>query len=129
MPVISTVFILAGLCSLGLPGMSGFVAEMTVFTGAWQNTSEWVRLATVLSCASIVVTAVYILRAAGKTVMGPLSESWKELKDADWHEQMAAALLLAGIFVMGLAPFLLQHLIGNEAQEIVRSASSPLINK
>ena len=129
MPIISTVFILAGLCSLGLPGMSGFVAEMTVFTGAWENTSDWVRLATVLSCASIVVTAVYILRAAGKAVMGPLADGWKGLKDADWNEQLAAALLLTGIFVMGLAPFLLQHLTGDEAQGLVRSASLYLTNK
>jgi NADH-quinone oxidoreductase subunit M len=71
MPFISTVFVIAGLCSLGLPGMSGFVAEMTVFMGSWQNPDGWYRLATILACASIVVTAVYILRAAGKTVMGP----------------------------------------------------------
>jgi len=129
MPIISTVFILAGLCSLGLPGMSGFVAEMTVFTGAWENKSDWVRLATVLSCASIVVTAVYILRAAGKAVMGPLANGWKGLKDADWNEQLAAVLLLTGIFVMGLAPFLLQHLTGDEAQGLVRSASLHLTNK
>jgi NADH-quinone oxidoreductase subunit M len=129
MPIISTVFILAGLCSLGLPGMSGFVAEMTVFTGAWQNTSGWIRLATILSCASIVVTAVYILRAAGKAVMGPLAAGWQNLKDAAWQEQLAAGLLLVGIFVMGLAPFLLQYLTGNEAEGLVRSASSQLINK
>ncbi|MFN7538852.1 MAG: NuoM family protein [Bacteroidota bacterium] len=129
MPIISTVFILAGLCSLGLPGMSGFVAEMTVFTGAWQNTSGWIRLATILSCASIVVTAVYILRAAGKAVMGPLAAGWQNLKDAAWQEQLAAGLLLVGIFVMGLAPFLLQYLTGYEADGLVRSASSQLINK
>jgi len=129
MPVISTVFILAGLCSLGLPGMSGFVAEMTVFTGAWENTSGWVRMATILSCASIVVTAVYILRAAGKTVMGPLAAGWQELKDAEWQEKMAAGLLLAGIFIMGLAPFLIQHLTGDEAAGLVRSVSNQLTNK
>jgi NADH-quinone oxidoreductase subunit M len=129
MPIISTVFILAGLCSLGLPGMSGFVAEMTVFTGAWQNTSGWIRLATILSCASIVITAVYILRAAGKVVMGPLAAGWQNLKDAAWQEQLAAGLLLVGIFVMGVAPFLLQYLTGNEADGLVRSASSQLTNK
>jgi NADH-quinone oxidoreductase subunit M len=55
-----------GLCSLGLPGLSGFVAEMTVFMGSWQNPDKLYRLATILACASIVVTAVYILRATGK---------------------------------------------------------------
>ena len=65
LPFISTVFVIAGLCSLGLPGLSGFVAEMTIFMGSWQNPDQWYRLATILACASIVVTAVYILRAAG----------------------------------------------------------------
>src|SRR6185369_11790057 len=37
LPFISTVFVIAGLCSLGLPGLSGFVAEMTIFMGSWQN--------------------------------------------------------------------------------------------
>src|SRR6476660_4986346 len=62
-PFISTVFVIAGLCSLGLPGFSGFVAEMTVFMGSWQNPDTLYRVATILACASIVVTAVYILRA------------------------------------------------------------------
>src|SRR5678815_3029121 len=75
MPFISTVFVLAGLCSLGLPGLSGFVAEMTVFMGSWQHTDAMYRIATILSCASIVVTAVYILTAVGQTVMGPVTNN------------------------------------------------------
>ena len=43
MPFISTVFVLAGLCSLGLPGLSGFVAEVTVFMGSWQNAEQLYR--------------------------------------------------------------------------------------
>src|SRR5205814_7225280 len=65
MPFISTVFVLAGLCSLGLPGLSGFVAEVTVFMGGWSHggADNFYRIATIIACASIVVTAVYILRA------------------------------------------------------------------
>jgi NADH-quinone oxidoreductase subunit M len=129
LPFISTVFVIAGLCSLGLPGFSGFVAEMTVFVGSWENTSLWVRLATILSCASIVVTAVYILRASGKVIMGPIRETFSTLSDAVWYEKMAAIFLLAGIFVMGIAPFLLQYIIGNEAATIVNRGAQVLINK
>lgn len=129
LPFISTVFVIAGLCSLGLPGLSGFVAEMTVFIGSWEDTSLWVRMATLLSCASIVVTAVYILRATGKAIMGPLQQVYASLTDAVWYEKMAAVFLLAGIFVMGIAPFLLQYITGNEAASIVRTAAQTLINK
>ena len=129
LPFISTVFVIAGLCSLGLPGLSGFVAEMTVFVGSWEDKSLWVRLATILSCASIVVTAVYILRASGKVIMGPIRQSFINLQDAVWYEKMAAIFLLAGIFVMGLAPFLIQFIIGNEAAALVNQGAQVLINK
>lgn len=129
LPFISTVFVIAGLCSLGLPGLSGFVAEMNVFVGSWEDKSLWVRLATILSCASIVVTAVYILRATGKVIMGPIRESFVALSDAVWYEKMAAIFLLAGIFVMGIAPFLLQYIIGDEAGAIVHQGAQVLINK
>jgi NADH-quinone oxidoreductase subunit M len=102
---------------------------MTVFVGSWENKSLWVRLATILSCASIVVTAVYILRASGKVIMGPIRETFSTLSDAVWYEKMAAIFLLAGIFVMGIAPFLLQYIIGNEAATIVNQGAQVLINK
>lgn len=113
MPFISTIFVLAGLASLGLPGFSGFVAEMTVFMGAWEKTDTLYRVATILACASIVVTAVYILRAVGKAIMGPLeSGDHATLADARWNEKLAAALLIAGIVIIGVAPFWLNELIG-----------------
>ncbi|ULQ52196.1 complex I subunit 4 family protein [Flavihumibacter fluvii] len=111
MPFISSVFVIAGLCSLGLPGLSGFVAEMTVFMGSWQNPDQGYRFATILACASIVVTAVYILRATGQTVMGPVTTAHQQLGDAAWYERTAAVLLVAGILVIGLLPFWLIELV------------------
>ena len=112
MPFISTVFVIAGLSSLGLPGFSGFVSEMTVFMGSWENPDKMYRLATILACASIVVTAVYILRAAGKTIMGPITnQHYEQLGDASWNEKFAAVVLISGILIVGLAPFLLIELI------------------
>jgi NADH-quinone oxidoreductase subunit M len=107
-PFISTLFFLAGLCSLGLPGLSGFVSEMTVFVGSWERADTFYRAATVLGCMSIVVTAVYILRALGKAIMG---ETQKSFRDAYWNERLAAAVLMAGILVIGLAPFLVNDLV------------------
>jgi NADH-quinone oxidoreductase subunit M len=117
-PFISTVFVIAGLCSLGLPGLSGFVAEMTVFMGSWQHPDTWYRVATVLACASIVVTAVYILRAAGKTVMGPVSVAYHPFADATWNERLAAILLISAILLMGIAPFLVNALTSPGAEHI-----------
>jgi NADH-quinone oxidoreductase subunit M len=129
MPFISTLFVIAGLCSLGLPGLSGFVAEMTVFMGSWQNPDTLYRVATILACASIVVTAVYILRAAGKTVMGPMNEAHVNLTDAAWNEKLAAIILVTGILLMGIAPFLVNELIGPGTANIMQQAGMVIITK
>ena len=106
MPFISTVFVIAGLCSLGLLGLSGFVAEMTVFMGSWENADSYYRIATILSCASIVVTAVYILRATGKVINGPIvDKTHLSFTDASWNERLAAGLLIVGVLIIGITPF------------------------
>src|SRR5258705_12916902 len=121
MPFISTVFVIAGLCSLGLPGFSGFVAEMTVFMGSWQKADAFYRIATIIACASIVVTAVYILRATGKAIMGPVvNNEYLSLGDAAWNERLAAGLLILGIVVIGIVPFLLKDLISPGTQIMIQ---------
>jgi len=122
MPYISTVFVIAGLCSLGLPGLSGFVAEITVFMGSWQRTGGMYRLATILACASIVITAVYILRATGQTIMGPLKDpKYNGLTDASWNERLAGILLVGGIVAIGIAPYWLSNLLTPGIRPIVDS--------
>jgi len=112
MPFITTTLFIAGLCSLGLPGFSGFVAEMTVFMGSWQNRNAYAHVATIAACMSIVVTAVYILRAIGQAVMGPIrNEAFLKITDAAWNERLAAIILIAGIIAIGTAPFWLNNLI------------------
>jgi NADH-quinone oxidoreductase subunit M len=121
-PFLSSVFIIAGLCSLGLPGFSGFVSEMVVFVGAWQQPDAFHRIATILAAASIVVTAVYILRAAGSAIMGPIkNEHFNHLKDATWNEKMASVLLIFAILSIGLAPFWLINIISPDTQIIMEN--------
>jgi NADH-quinone oxidoreductase subunit M len=128
MPFISTVFVIAGLCSLGLPGLSGFVAEMTVFMGAWQKAAAFYRIATIVACASIVVTAVYILRAAGAAIMGPVKKiDYNQLTDASWNEKLAAGVLTTGILIMGIAPFWLTKLV-SPATETIMNKITALVN-
>lgn len=111
-PFISTAFVIAGLCSLGLPGFSGFVAEMTVFMGSWENAGRFYHIAAIIACASIVVTAVYILQAIAKTILGPINNTeYSLLKDAGWNEKLAAGILVIGIVAIGIAPFWLTNLL------------------
>ncbi|MEI6816716.1 MAG: NADH-quinone oxidoreductase subunit M [Bacteroidota bacterium] len=129
-PFISTVIFIAGLCSLGLPGFSGFVAEMTVFVGSWQNPDNFHRIATILGCMSLVVTAVYILRALGKAVMGPITnEHYLHLKDATWNEKLASSLLILAILAIGCAPFWLNNLISPDSQNIMEHVARTAIGQ
>jgi NADH-quinone oxidoreductase subunit M len=120
MPFITSVFFIVGLCSLGLPGLSGFVAEMTVFVGSWENEDAFHRVATIAAAASIVVTAVYILRAVGQTTMGPIKEEYLPLKDATWNEKLAAIILVAGILSIGIAPSWLNDLLKPGIETIIQ---------
>ncbi|MFI5222166.1 MAG: NuoM family protein [Bacteroidia bacterium] len=127
-PFIGTIYIIAGLCSLGLPGFSGFVSEMTIFMGAWQRPDAFHRIATILSCASIVVTAVYILRAAGKAIMGPVkNENFLLFKDAGWNEKLASVLLTISVVAIGIAPFWLINLVSPDVQLIMENLAKGLI--
>ena len=65
MPFLSVCYVIAGLANLGLPGLSGFVAEMTIFVGSFQHTDTFHRVLTIVATTSIVITAVYILRLVG----------------------------------------------------------------
>ncbi len=120
MPFTITLLFIVGFCSLGLPGLSGFVAEMTIFMGAWEHPDTFHRVATVMACMSIVVTAVYILRAVGKTAMGPLKEEYNHLSDATWNEKLAAIVLMIGILAIGLAPGWLNQLVSPGADVIMQ---------
>lgn len=122
-PFISTLLFIVGLCSLGLPGLSGFVAEMTIFVGSWQNVDVFHRIATIVACMSIVVTAVYILRAIGKVVMGQMKASYEGLSDAVWYEKVAAIVLIVGILAIGLTPNWLVNLVSPGADVIMQKLS------
>ena len=124
MPFIATVLFIVGLCSLGLPGLSGFVAEMTIFVGSWEHPDMFHRVATIVACMSIVVTAVYILRAIGQTAMGPIKEEYKNLNDAKWNEVAAAVILVTGILAIGIAPSWLNDLIRPATEIIMQKISA-----
>jgi len=111
-PFLSVAYVIAGLASLGLPGLSGFVAEMTIFTGAFQHPDTFHRVTTILVTTSIVITAVYILRVVGILLLGPIkNEHYTHLGDAKWYERLSAGTLITAIAGIGLAPLWLSNLI------------------
>jgi NADH-quinone oxidoreductase subunit M len=120
-PFLSVVYVIAGLASLGLPGLSGFVAEMTVFVGAFQHADMFHRVATIIVTTSIVVTAVYILRVVGILLLGPIkNEEFNHFKDATWFEKISTITLLLMIAAIGLAPLWLSNMIQHSLVPIIQ---------
>lgn len=120
-PFLGVAYMVAGLANLGLPGFSGFVAEMSIFVGAFENADTFHRVATILACTSIVVTAVYILRVCGKILYQKVpNPEFLKLKDATWDERLAVAGLIFCVAGLGLAPFW--------AQDVIYEAVGPVID-
>ena len=97
----ATLFAIAGLASLGLPGLSGFVAELLVFLGLFQT----YPILGVLGIIGAAITAVYILRLLARVFFGPMSERWKDQTDASGLERVSTLLLAGFILLVGLFPF------------------------
>jgi NADH-quinone oxidoreductase subunit M len=113
MPFLAVCYMVAGLASLGLPGLSGFAAEVTIFFGAWQHSDAFYRTLTVIAVSSVVITAVYVLRVVGRLLMGPLQVHAADAVQAPatWYEKTAAAMLVLGIILIGVLPAWLATLI------------------
>ncbi len=112
MPFLSVCYVIAGLANLGLPGLSGFVAEMTIFNGAFMDNDVFHRVVTVIACTSIVITAVYILRLIGKILYGTCTNpEHLKLTDATWDERLAVIVLIVCIAGLGLSPLWMSDMI------------------
>jgi NADH-quinone oxidoreductase subunit M len=100
MPFTAVAFMVAGFGSLGLPGLSGFVAEITIFLGTF---SVW-AWPTAIAAFGVVVAAGYILWTLRRVMFGPPTQRWAHLGDATVIEKLAPALLIIATVVVGVYP-------------------------
>ena len=120
MPFLSVVYVIAGLANLGLPGFSGFIAEMTIFVGSFENPDTFHRCCTIIACTSIVVTAVYILRTVGFILFGKVTNPhYEELTDATWDEKFCVCCLIFCVAALGSFPFWASNVINDAVGPIL----------
>ena len=102
MPRAVSIFIIAGLCGAGLPGLASFWAELLVFLAALK-TYPILGVAIVLG---LVLTAVYILRVFGLAFFGPPNPRWQGLREQDMQgmQLLPRALLVAVLLFFGFFP-------------------------
>jgi len=112
LPFAATVFVIAGLASMGFPGFSGFPAELSILIGAWQASPAWAAVAAV----GVLIGAAFMLRAIQQTFFGKAVEGESQSAGHEtpagsaafppitWPERAGALLLIAATVVIGLKP-------------------------
>lgn len=117
-PFIGVGFVIAGFAGLGLPGLSGFVAEATIFIGSFQNPSALCRMVTILGILSITATAIYILRSANRMLHGPLLISKEQLPQTRFEEKIIIVFYVICLLLLGLYPLPFVNLLDTSIQPI-----------
>ena len=111
-PIITIVFSIAGLASLGLPTTSGFAAEFLVFVGSFSSTVvPGIQVYTILGVLGVVITAGYILWMLQRVFYGPVLEQYNGTADADILERVYMFAFVAMIMLVGIYPAILTDVI------------------
>ncbi len=117
MGITASYFAVAGLASLGLPGLSGFVAELLVILGLFR--SGYILLG-ILGIVGATITAVYILRLLAKVFFGPVSARWERLPDLNRTEGFAGGVLVFFLIAVGVYPFPMIQIISSGVDTLLQ---------
>ena len=119
-PVFAGAMSLAAFASLGLPGLSGFVAEFQIFVG----TFDIYPLAAAIALLGIVITAGLFLWTIQRLFLGPLEPRWSGMADMALHERLAIFPLLALVVAIGLMPYWILEVIGSFSRSVAQVATA-----
>jgi NADH-quinone oxidoreductase subunit M len=112
LPFAAFTFVIASAASMGIPGFSGFAAEITILIGAWKT----FPIAVWITGVGMVLVAAFTLRALKKSFFGevlipqgrvPLDSDWNEQQEITAAEKWGAGLLMFATLGVGLYPKLL----------------------
>lgn len=112
-PVLSGIFLIAGLSSLSLPGLSPFVSEFLVLVG----TFPVYKVAAVVATLGIVLAALYILIAYQRIMTGPPTEHTANFRDVGVRETVVFAPLIGLIIALGFVPQPMLNIINPTVEE------------
>lgn len=124
MPWVGVFFIIGGLTSMGMPGLSGFIAEFPIFQGMWEASDQVVlRIGTleitnyysiivIISALGIVITAAYVLRVAGQVFFGEFdAKKYPDVGDIAITDRVILLLLGTPLIILGLYPAIMAPMI------------------
>ncbi len=135
MPYIYYMWMFAVMANLGLPGLSGFVAEVAVFYGSYTSPlasiaaphHALVQTAIVVAATGVILTAGYMLWLFKRLFYGDLMAKWKgHLSDARPNEKIVGWALSLSILALGIYPAFLINQYGNVADSVTRGILSKM---
>lgn len=115
MPRIAAGFMLAGMASLGLPGLIGFMPEFTIFVGSFGVYPVFA----VIAISGIIFTALYTLRMLAKILFGPRDQRFDYFQDAKGVAMMPLIILGVALVGFGIFPQLLMGMVGSGTEQLV----------
>jgi NADH-quinone oxidoreductase subunit M len=122
MPMYATLFVIATLASVGLPGTNGFIGEFMVITGAFASNKlgHFNGVQATGAAIGVVLGAIYMLMVVQKMFFGPVTKREnRTLADVNARELVSLAPLAMAIFVIGIFPNLLLSQIRGAAERVV----------
>ncbi|MFN8372028.1 MAG: NADH-quinone oxidoreductase subunit M [Anaerolineae bacterium] len=133
MPWVAVAFVVGGLTSMGMPGLSGFIAEFPIFQGLWaasENISlqigsftltNYYAVIAIISALAIVITAAYVLRVTGAVFFGDFdAKKFPEVGDIAITDRIILVLLGVPLLVLGMYPAIMAPMITSGLQPIIK---------
>ncbi len=133
LPWAMVAFVIGGLVSMGMPGLSGFIAEFPILMGVWNGTSldisgavaglnpsnyyNWVAILAILG---VIITAAYILRAVGRVFFGDYEgDKWHDMRPLLGIDKLTLVAFAAILIIIGVYPSVISGIIESGMTPVV----------
>lgn len=135
LPWVAVAFIVGGFVSMGMPGLSGFVAEFPIFMGLWDGPNfspgaldiDWITdtynyygVIAVVAALGIIVTAAYVLRVVGQVFFGNFNaERFPHISAITIYDKVALGILVFWLILVGVYPKVMAPMVESGMKPIV----------
>lgn len=115
MPKLAVIMVLGFMASLGLPGLTGFIAEFLVLTFSFINVPTYV----IIALLAIVITAAYHLWALQRAMFGTFNEKLGEIVDISSYQTLSMGIIALLVLYFGLNPSPVLDMMITNSEKIV----------
>jgi NADH-quinone oxidoreductase subunit M len=132
MPWVGVAFVVGGLTSMGMPGLSGFIAEFPIFMGMFAASesvvlqigdfvlSNYYSVIVIFAALGIVITAAYVLRVTSAVFFGEFDETkYSDVGDIAITDRLVLLLLGLPLIILGMLPSIMAPMIQAGVQPVV----------